>query len=521
MMFNKTTTGAWRYGYICDNYVIPKGWPSVLCKQLGYEKAVMIRKGRPAGFNGQEYAYKCPACGPATADTMQECGRDRIQNCNLNQVVYVKCQAIPPPEVKVKLVGGSTSNEGYAMAYDTKYRRWGTICDKVVYAPGWPSVLCKQLGLKRAIKIARRKADVDLPYALICPACSPKNTETMAECGKDIGHTCNHQDDIYITCEKDKEVQNDGTAVNTDDKVEVDDDVIDVTDRSEGSHASPIIDESESDESESDESKKDEIKTKKPMKMVKLVGGKIRSEGFAMVRDSETKRWGTVCDIHVVKEGWPSVLCKEMGYDKAEKIEKRKSKEGVAKISCQKIAFKCPKCSPANAATMATCGKDNPQVCDHDDDVYVTCAVKNTCSSVGGQCIKGSSCGKGMKNAKSQGKDGKCPRDAEGNRYKCCVQVEGKKETCSAIGGECVKSSSCGEGFKSAYSQGKDGKCLKDAQGNKQKCCVKVEKEIKGTPCAEVGGECMTKTDGKCPQGFRSQKSGVCPEKGKKCCVGK
>merc|ERR1712198_503355 len=82
MMYYKSKTGNGKYGYICDKYVIPRGWPSVLCIQLGYDKALTIKKGRPAGFNGQEFAFKCPACSPATAKTMQQCGHDKVQNCN-------------------------------------------------------------------------------------------------------------------------------------------------------------------------------------------------------------------------------------------------------------------------------------------------------------------------------------------------------------------------------------------------------------------------------------------------------
>jgi len=509
-MYNMTQRS---WGTICDIHVVKEGWPSVVCKQLGFAKAIKIEKrktkpGVPKIFNGP-YAFKCPKCSPSNADSMEECGKDKVQFCDHNSDVFVTCAPHPPtPKMKVKLVAGRSRNEGFAMMYNMTQRSWGTICDIHVVKEGWPSVVCKQLGFAKAIKIEKRKTKPGVqkifkgPYAFKCPKCSPSNADSMEECGKDKVQICDHNSDVYVTCAPLGSMQNDA-SVNTKDKIDL----------KEDSEMSSVKDKRDDSKTKSDKVKK--------LRMVKLVGGKRKSEGFAMMYNTTLKRWGTICDIHVVAHGWPSVLCKEMGFEKAEKIEKRKSKDGVAKTVCKRIAFKCPACSPENADTMASCGKDKVQICDHDDDVYVTCTEKNTCSSIDGQCVKGNKCGKGYRSAKSQGKDGKCPRDAQGNRYKCCVKVEEKRETCSAIGGKCMKGSRCGEGFKSAHSQGKEGKCLPDATGNKYKCCLKVAEEDKGTPCPEVGGSCMKKTDGRCPDGFKSQKSGFCPGKGNKCCIKK
>ena len=34
-----------------------------------------------------------------------------------------------------------------------------------------------------------------------------------------------------------------------------------------------------------------------------------------MYYDAKNKKWGTICDSSYSKSDWPSVLCKEMGYE--------------------------------------------------------------------------------------------------------------------------------------------------------------------------------------------------------------
>ena len=83
-------------------------------------------------------------------------------------------------------------------------------------------------------------------------------------------------------------------------------------------------------------------------------------------------RWGTICDKSFVSEGWPTVVCREMGYKKA--VAKRATK-GVEKRSQLAIGLMGPSCSSKDTKTMADCGSDNIK-CGHEDDVFVTCKGK-------------------------------------------------------------------------------------------------------------------------------------------------
>ena len=156
-------------------------------KMLGSKKGLSMSGS--IGFHG-------PACGRNNADSMSECGKDK-GSCTHKDDVYVKCEGtncqfihclfsskvrcrngsgcVNPWLViscydkdvvvsvrlwfladRVKLIKGKTPHEGIASYYDGK--QWGTVCDKVFYKWGWPSVMCKELGYDSASasKLARK-----------------------------------------------------------------------------------------------------------------------------------------------------------------------------------------------------------------------------------------------------------------------------------------------------------------------------------------------------------------------------
>ena len=55
---------------------------------------------------------------------------------------------------------------------------------------------------------------------------------------------------------------------------------------------------------------------------VRLTGSDSPSHGRAEFFDFQTKEWGTICDSGpLTVDGWASVLCKDIGYYRAMKIE--------------------------------------------------------------------------------------------------------------------------------------------------------------------------------------------------------
>ena len=80
---------------------------------------------------------------------------------------------------------------------------------------------------------------------------------------------------------------------------------------------------------------------------VKLTGGKTPNEGIANYYDG--KKWGTVCDKRFWKWGWPSVMCKELGYDSAS-MSKLATKMYTGKGRGD-IGFHKPACGPKKVKT--------------------------------------------------------------------------------------------------------------------------------------------------------------------------
>jgi hypothetical protein len=102
--------------------------------------------------------------------------------------------------------------------------------------------------------------------------------------------------------------------------------------------------------------------------VVRLTGTGDPSKGRAeMFRNGQ---WGTICDIGWNDGGWPTVFCKELGFESADGVYA--TKKGLSPTDLP-VAFESPNCNPTNAASMAVCGQDSNPSCGHDKDVYVEC----------------------------------------------------------------------------------------------------------------------------------------------------
>ena len=58
---------------------------------------------------------------------------------------------------------------------------------------------------------------------------------------------------------------------------------------------------------------------------VRLDEGSSANEGIAMYYGKANSKWGTICDSSYSKSDWPSVLCKQMGYESCDVIDTNNS----------------------------------------------------------------------------------------------------------------------------------------------------------------------------------------------------
>jgi hypothetical protein len=110
------------------------------------------------------------------------------------------------------------------------------------------------------------------------------------------------------------------------------------------------------------------------------VGAEGADEGVAQMYKNE--EWGTICDKAFNTNGWPQVLCVELGFTKAEssRLATTQEKKNYRNLP---IAFPSPNCNLRNADRMSVCGQDKNYECKHRKDVYVKCAVEEGAVALG------------------------------------------------------------------------------------------------------------------------------------------
>ncbi len=52
-----------------------------------------------------------------------------------------------------------------------------------------------------------------------------------------------------------------------------------------------------------------------PLGQVRLAQGAYMDEGRAEMFNRSSNTWGTICDDNFVSHGWPSVICRQLGYN--------------------------------------------------------------------------------------------------------------------------------------------------------------------------------------------------------------
>ncbi|XP_041454769.1 deleted in malignant brain tumors 1 protein-like isoform X1 [Lytechinus variegatus] len=300
-------SGEW--GTICDDlWDINDG--VVACRQLGYSGVDQVFQGGQFGEGSGTIWLDDLQCS-GLEEELSACSSNGwgVHNCGHSEDAGLRCSSISL-ETELRLVGGSTSNEGRVEIYYSG--EWGTICDD-----SWDindgEVACRQLGYSGVDQVFQggQFGEGSGTIWLDDLRCSGSEDELSACSSNGWGvHNCGHSEDAGVRCS------------------------------------------SNSSESE-----------------LRLVSGSSSNEGRVEIYYSG--EWGTICD-----DSWDTydgaVVCRQLGYPGVEEVfSEAYFGEGVGRIwidnmECSGSELTLQQC-PSN-----TWGNHN---CGHSEDAGVRCAV--------------------------------------------------------------------------------------------------------------------------------------------------
>ncbi|XP_022088748.1 deleted in malignant brain tumors 1 protein-like [Acanthaster planci] len=190
-----------QWGTVCDD-----GWDiedaNVICRQLGYPSASVAHLNGYFGEGSGLIVLHNVTCN-GTESSIDQCDHSgwSINNCNHDKDAGVTCNILSPSPVSVRLVNGSTSNEGRVEVYFKCH--WGTVCHRE-WTIRDANVICRQLGYPSASQ-AWKYAHFGRgsgPILLTNVACHG-NESSIDQCehsGWYVNSGCNHYYDVGVTC---------------------------------------------------------------------------------------------------------------------------------------------------------------------------------------------------------------------------------------------------------------------------------------------------------------------------------
>ncbi|XP_033125517.1 deleted in malignant brain tumors 1 protein-like [Anneissia japonica] len=184
--------GEW--GTICDDW-----WDindaRVVCRQLGFSDAIDAPQSAHFGEGSGDIMYDDVACTGNESDITSCPNRGlRSHDCGHHEDASVICSS------KVRLVGGSNSNEGRVEVYVEG--EWGTICDDLLDITD-ARVVCRQLGFPDAIDAPQSahfgEGSGDIMYDDV--ACTGNESDITSCPNRGLrSHDCGHHEDASVIC---------------------------------------------------------------------------------------------------------------------------------------------------------------------------------------------------------------------------------------------------------------------------------------------------------------------------------
>ncbi|XP_063956214.1 deleted in malignant brain tumors 1 protein-like isoform X3 [Lytechinus pictus] len=193
-----------QWGTVCDD-----SWDNsdarVVCRQLGYSGDAVARSRATYGEGTGPIYLDDVLCGGGEA-RLDECDNSGwgIHNCGHSEDAGVYCSNDVGNEGEIRLVNGSTPNEGRVEIFHDAH--WGTVCDD-----DWDDndamVVCRQLGflgdVGRANGLARYGQGTGPIYLddVLCEG----NEARLDECGSNGWYisNCEHSEDAGVYCPTD------------------------------------------------------------------------------------------------------------------------------------------------------------------------------------------------------------------------------------------------------------------------------------------------------------------------------
>ncbi|XP_041455029.1 deleted in malignant brain tumors 1 protein-like [Lytechinus variegatus] len=190
-------SGEW--GTICDDY-----WDIndgvVACRQLGYSGVDQVFQGGQFGEGSGTIWLDDLQCS-GLEEELSACSSNGwgVHNCGHSEDAGLRCSSISL-ETELRLVGGSTSNEGRVEIYYSG--EWGTICDDL-----WDindgAVACRQLGYSGVDQVYQggQFGEGSGTIWLDDLRCSGSEDELSACSSNGWGvHNCGHSEDAGVRC---------------------------------------------------------------------------------------------------------------------------------------------------------------------------------------------------------------------------------------------------------------------------------------------------------------------------------
>ncbi|XP_066296790.1 scavenger receptor cysteine-rich domain-containing group B protein-like [Branchiostoma lanceolatum] len=300
------------WGTVCDDSFDMQD-ATVVCRMLGYRRAAQYHSGAYFG-QGSGNIYMDDLRCSGSESSLFDCGYRGwgIDDCSHSEDVGVTCDSNSGDSSRIRLSGGSSSNEGRVEVRPADSYEWGTVCDDE-FDLNDANVVCRMLGYSSASAV-RNSAYFGAgtgPIYMDNLECTGTETSLFSCAYNGWGiDNCGHSEDAGVVCVRDVDADR-----------------------------------------------------------IRLVGGPFPNLGRVEVRPVDSNDWGTVCDDSFDLQD-ATVVCRMLGYERAAQYhDEAYFGEGSGTIYMDEL-----RCS-GSESSLFDCGYDGWGIhnCGHGEDVGVTC----------------------------------------------------------------------------------------------------------------------------------------------------